>query len=72
MLILVQVCDSAVYYEPFWKHYFNYSEDSLINGTKGVPKHVGEAFVHLLCVYCSVFKVGFISWFLHYAQYMQY
>jgi len=44
------------------------SDDS----TQGVPKHIEEDFVHLLCLYSSACKVGFMSWFLHYAWYKQY
>jgi len=31
------------------------------NGTHGVPKHVGENVIPLLCIHSSVFKPYFIS-----------
>jgi len=41
------------------------------DGTHGMPKHIeGDFFVHLLCIYSTAFKVGFI--FPHYARYTQY
>jgi hypothetical protein len=38
------------------------------DGTHGVPKHVGGDYVHLLCIYASALKVGFISRFVHYTH----
>ena len=38
------------------------------DGSRGVPKHEGGYFVHLLCVYSSARKVGFVSSLLHCAR----
>ena len=41
-------------------------------GAHGVPKHVGGDFVHLLRIYSSTCKVGFMSRLLHITQHTQY
>ena len=44
------------------KQYFNHREHCLMmDGTHEVPDHVEGEFVHLLCIYCSACRVGFIS-----------
>jgi hypothetical protein len=53
--------DCCAHYGSFRKHYFNHREDSN-DGTHAVPKHVGGYCLHLLCIYISACKVGFMSW----------
>ena len=50
---------------------FNYCEDSLMMASMECAKHVRGYCVHLLCVYASACKFGFMYWFLQNTRYTQ-
>ena len=65
ILIRVQVSDCGVDNGSFWKHYFNYFEDSLMMA----PMRCRNMWEDMLCICCvyiymytSACEVGFLNW----------